>query len=184
MSPDFDQPHHLIDQCREALLKVKHSDGWTDQALADLVAGMSRATVNSLTSDETRLGGPNALGYYLSLAKELWSRGNSRLVDVIRPPGVYDAYREPSHRPNGEIDDEVGDGMEALSRLRVGYNAGDPESMAEARKELRMVEERAEQEEAQLRERMAGATTLEVPGDGQPPGDRQEENSDTQPSSR
>jgi len=169
MGPSFDQPHHLIEKCKKALLEVKHQDQWTDQALADLVAGMERSTVNALTSREERLAGPNALGYYLALAKELWERGNSRLVDVIRPPGIYDAHRNPSHRPDGKIEDEVADGTEALTRLRVAYNSGDPEAMSDARKEMRMVEERAEQEEARLRETISGATelTVEAGRDGQ-----------------
>lgn len=162
--PKFSLPQHHIEQAQEALLAVKQLDGWTDEALGDLI-GVSRQKINQLCNDWTRLASDtSALGIIDALRAELWKRGNTRMVEYLRPEGVVFATRENGLDANAVIDDECADGQEALAKARCAHRAGDPNGIAEAREKLRSVEKRIEKEEALLRQRVSGATVLRRTG--------------------
>ena len=162
----FSLPDHMEASIREALLKLKHCDGYTDRALSSMVPGASRATINKLTSDETFLHAPQALGIVYALASALWEEGNTRLVDVMKPQDVVFATRETAHLAADGRPDEALKGHNAWTDWYRAFKSQDAEAMAQVRERLRDLEKAAENEEALIRQNGSGATQVTLRGDG------------------
>ena len=145
----YSHTRHMAGRIHEALLALYHEDGLTVPMMARL-AGCSQSLVYQWLSGQNNPRGDYLFALASRLAHEM---GNYRLIRILLPPGtrIVDERSEHVPGPNGSIEDEITDATLVLAEATTAYRGLNPDALAEARHQLRLIERRIEQEELQLR---------------------------------
>jgi len=144
----YSHTRHMAGRIHEALLALYHEDELSVPTIARL-AGCSQSLVYQWLSGRNNPRGDYLFALASRLAHEM---GNYRLIRILLPPGArIVASQEDIPAPNGTIDDEIADATLVLAEATTAYRGLNPDALAEARNQLRLIERRIEQEELQLR---------------------------------
>lgn len=155
----FSHADYMAEQIHKIMLQLRAE--YPVKMLADL-AGCSASLIYSWSesADDAKAK------YILALAAQLADRGDYRWILMLLPAGARVVSGKRTYQVNGSCDDEVTDGTIALAQASLSHRGRNPDQIAEARRALREVEHRLEEEEINLRAQLAGQAPSAIGPEG------------------
>lgn len=143
----FSHADYMAQQIHKLLVILRTE--YPVKMLADMMGGSASLLYSwSDSADDAKAK------YILALASGLAEIGDYRMINIILPVGDKIWSEKNQELANGSVLDELADGVNALDRSTLAHRGHNPDEIAGARKLLRQVEQRLEQEEMLLRQQI------------------------------